>query len=304
MKYQKLKKTFRLAALPLAVSLSLGAFVNEASATSQIAAPIKTSRAAVNNKKADLKDKLVKEAVDAFKATETALKALQNNQPKQALSALQVASGNLHLLLSRDPSLSLVPIDIQVEVIEGLHDLPTIKKIEATIDDLIDDNQYQAARPLLDSLVDELRITTVSLPMATYPVAIDEIAPLIDAGKLDEAKKALIAVLNSYVVDEEVIPLPIIDAEEKLSQAFQIEHTEDLSKQETKKKIEQLVNQAEKDIQVAEALGYGVKDEFSGLYEGIHALKKAIGESGFKGEWLKLKKALGNFSHKFIHPAG
>ena len=41
---------------------------------------------------------LAKEAVDAGIATQIALKALANNQPKEALAALQVASGYLHLL--------------------------------------------------------------------------------------------------------------------------------------------------------------------------------------------------------------
>jgi len=300
-KNSKFKKTFHVAAIPLAVSLSLASFAHQVLATGLNPTATKQADSKIV-KKNGFQKQVVKEAADAFKATGTALKALDNNQPKQALSALQVASGNLHLLVARDPALDLVPIDIQVQFIEGIRNLKTIKKLEDKLEDLIDDGHYQAARPIVDSLVDEVRITTVSLPLATYPKTIDQVAPLVDAGKIDEARQMLIDVLDTFVVEEEVTPLTIIHADEKLTEAFQIEHTADLSKQETKNKIETLVNEAKQDINIAQALGYGVKDDYSGLYEGIDALKKAIGESGFKGEWLKLKKSLSSLKSKIVHP--
>jgi len=294
----RLQKIYQLTVITLLISL--------ASMSSEVLALESHSKVPqhIKNKQTNIRQETVKEAADAFKATETALKALNNHQPKQALSALQVASGNLHLLLARDPSLDLVPVDIQVQFIEGVHDLNTIKKLEDQLGDLISDGHYQTARPIVDSLVDEMRKTTVSLPLSTYPTAIDKVAPLIDQGKIDEAKQMLIDILDTFEISEEVTPLTVIYANEKLSEAFLIEHTEDLSKQETKNKIETLVNQAEQDIKIAEALGYGVKDNYSGIYEAIHALKKAIGETGFKGEWLKLKKALAHFENRIVHPRG
>lgn len=173
--------------------------------------------------KVNTRKQVIKEAADAAKATQTALIALNNNQPQQAIAALQVASGNLHLLLARDPSLGMLPIDFQIQVIEGVNDLKTIKILEDELDDLIDDNYYQSARPIMDSLVDEIRVTTVYLPLATYPATIDSVTPLIDAGKLEEAKQVLYDVLETFVSKEEVTPLSIIRAEDKLSEAFQIE---------------------------------------------------------------------------------
>jgi len=297
----KIRATVGAAIIPFALAIPL---------TAQSAVPVvKDQMSAVNNHqdnaalkaKLDVRKQIIKEALDAAKATQTALLALDHNQPKQALAALQVVSGNLHLLLARDPSLGLLPIDIQVQVIEGITDLKTIKSVEDELDDLIDDNYYQAARPIVDSLVDEIRVTTVYLPLATYPDAIDSIAPLIDAGKIDEAKKALFNVLDSFVTDEEVTPLSIIRAEDDLSAAFQIEHKSDLSKQVTKDKISDLVFAAHQNIKVAEALGYGTKDDYEDLYDSMDALKKAIGTSGFKGEWSKVKKSLGSFKNKVMH---
>lgn len=245
-----------------------------------------------------------KEAHDAAAATQAALKALTDNQPKQALAALQVASGNLHLLLSRDPGLALAPLDIKIQVLEGPTNLKDIKVIKHDLEEMISDNRFQDARPILDSLVDEVRITVVSLPMGSYPAAIDRAAPLIDAGKLAEAKQELIRVLDTVVYEQDVTPLAVIRAEDKLNEAFRIEHAEDLSSQATRSKIAELVDSANDDLNLAEALGYGDKQEYKLLYQAMDGLEHAIGSSGFAGEWHKIKAALGQLKNRIVHPAG
>ncbi len=310
MKNQKSKISMAIGAavIPLVLSMPLTAFAKEAakaqSATVGKANVANSKDAATDNAKANIRKEIVKEAADAARATTTALAALNKKQPKQAQAALQVAAGNLNLLLARDPTLGMLPIDFQVQVFEGVSNLKTIKKLEDELEDLIDDKHYQSARPIVDSLVDEIRVTTVFLPLATYPAAIDLAAPLIDAGKLDEAKQVLYDAIGTLVSIEEITPLSIIRAEDKLSEAFQIENKDkaDLSKQETKDKISKLVNEARQNIKVAQALGYGTKDDYDDLYDDIDTLKKAIGTYGFKGEWSKVKKSLSAFKNKIIHP--
>jgi hypothetical protein len=56
-------------------------------------------------------------------------------------------------------------------------------------DDLFDDNRVWEARHILAELVSEIRITTTSIPLGSFPVAIKkEAAALIDLGKTDETK--------------------------------------------------------------------------------------------------------------------
>ena len=310
MKNQKLKinAAIGVAIIPLALSVPLTTFAKgeaktPAASTSKTIAS-NSKKDATDNTKANIRKEIVKEAADASRATETALIALNKKQPKQALAALKVASGNLDLLLARAPTLGMLPIDFQVQVFEGVSNLKTIKKLEDELEDLIDDKHYQSARPIVDSLVDEIRLTTVYLPLATYPAAIDLAVPLIDEGKLDEAKQVLYDALDTLVSTEEITPLSIIRAEEKLSEAFQVENKDkaDLSKQGTKDKISILVNEARQNIKVAQALGYGTKDDYDDLYDDIDTLKKAIGTYGFKGEWSKVKKSLSAFKNKIIHP--
>jgi hypothetical protein len=312
----KIRKTITAAVIPLALALPLTVFATEAAKTAPVisgknmvdthkgTAISNAKAAATNNAKVDIQKQIVKEAADAANATHTALKALADNNTKEALAALQVASGNLNILLAQNPALGLMPIDFQVQVLQGPNDLKTIDQLEDKLEDLIDDKRYQDARPIIDSLTDEIRVTTVYLPLATYPAAIDAIVPLVDAGKLYEAKKELIKVLDTLVYVEEITPLPIIRAEDKLDEAFQIEHKGDLSKQATKDKISHLVIDANQDIKVAEALGYGSKDDYEILYDSMDALKKSIGTGGFEGEWSKLKKSISAFKNKIVHPRG
>lgn len=306
-----LKSTCRIAAIPLAVALALGSVTVQAeqkvTTTDMKSTTLDTKKFTAKN--ADYKNKktaistykqVAKEAADAFRATETALLALHNKQTEHALAALQIASGNLHLMIARDPALAMVPIDVQVEIIEGVHDLKSIKKLQDELEDLIDDKRFQDARPIIDSLVDELRVTTVYLPLATYPATIDSIAPLVDAGKWDEAEEKLAAVLDTFVSEEEITPLAIIRAEEKINEAFQIEYTANLSKQENKDKITALIKDAKQHIKTAEALGYASEYEYKPLYDDIDELKKAIGTNGFKGEWAKIKKSMSTLKNKII----
>jgi len=106
------------------------------------------------------------------------------------------------------------------------------------------------------------------------------------------------------VITEEVIPLPILRAEASLSEAFRIEHSSDLSKEQSREKIEQLVGDAGTQIKIAETLGYGDKDDYKLLYDGIDALKKTMHGEGFAAEMDKMKKALSSFKNKIMHPAG
>ena len=303
-------KVCHIAAMPLVAGLVLGSVTVQAGQKSTSTDSKKQSATfeSTATKKADIKNKktlvkahkqVVKEAADALHATETALLAVHNKQAKHALAALKIASGNLHLMLARDPALSLVPVDIQVKVLEGVHDLKTIKKLQDELEDLIDDDHFQDARPIIEALVDELRVTTVYLPLATYPSTIDSIAPLVDAGKFVEAEEKLVALLDTFVTDEEITPLAIIRAEEKINQAFQLEHAQ---KQVDKDQIIRLIKEAKQHIKIAEALGYSSEYEYEPLYDDIDELNKQIGMNGFKGEWAKIKKSMSKLKNKIVHP--
>lgn len=140
----------------------------------------------------------------------------------------------------------------------------------------------------MNSLVDEIRVATVYLPLATYPAAIDGIAPLIDAGKFNRAQQEIYNTLNSLVSTEEVTPLSIIRAEEKLIEAFQIESDSDLSNQITKNKIANLLKDANQNVSVAQLLGYGSKIIVSSMAACMHC-ENQLEQLALKANGLKSK---------------
>jgi len=252
----------------------------------------------------DKQGQIIKEAADAVHATESVVKALNNNDSQQAKAALEVASGNLHLLNARYPNLELIPIDVQGRVFHLNIDMDNLKKLQAQVDDLIDGHSYQAARPLIDSMADELRVHIVYLPMATFPASLATVGPMIDAGRLSQAKEALYTTLDKLVFEEEVIPLAILRAEALIADASDLEHSGDLTKQDTKNKVETLLEAAGEQLKISLALGYGVKSDYTDLNDSIDSLRKEIGTGGFQGEWNKFKNVVAEFKHKFVHPAG
>ena len=166
---------------------------------------------------------LVKEALTAISETKNALKALEDNRPKDALKALAEVTGQLEIIISRDPKLAFVPIDVEVMSHDIYADLDTIHKAKEEAEDLLEDGNVQEARVLLTGLASELVMKTISLPLATYPDAIKAVVPLIDQGKTEEAKTALQAALQTLVVTDEVaIPLPLLRAEALVKSADEL----------------------------------------------------------------------------------
>jgi len=74
---------------------------------------------------------------------------------------------------------------------------------------LLKKGRVQDARALVSGLASEIIIEVVNIPLATYPDAIKAVVPLIEAGKVKEAKAALVAALNTLVITRHIIPLPM-----------------------------------------------------------------------------------------------
>ena len=148
-----------------------------------------------------------------------ALQDLKDKKNKEALDALANATGKLELVLARNPKLDLAPVNTQVVILDVLSNRDTVKAVHNEAKMCLSDNDIQKARPLISSLASEIQYRTHHLPLATYPAAIKAIVPLIDAGKIDEAKAELQATLNTLVVTTQVVPLPKLRAEEMLKEA-------------------------------------------------------------------------------------
>lgn len=260
---------------------------------------------------------LVKEALMALSETKKALKALEDNRPKDALKALAEVTGQLEIVVSRDPNLAFVPIDVEVTSHDIYADLETIKKAKEEAENLLEDGKVQDARVVLSGLASEMVVNTFSIPLATYPDAIKAVVPLIDQGEIEEAKAALQAALQTLVVTSTLtIPLPILRAEALVQEADELakklenpelrdtkkpEETDAAKKAKDEKSQKELIlvqlQNARKQLEMAEALGYGVQeDRYKEFQESIENIEKKVhGKESTKGIFASLKQSLSEF---------
>ncbi len=232
-------------------------------------------------KTTDKRKEIVAEAVSSLRETQDALKALDEGKNKEALASLAKASGKLDIVLARDPKAALIPIDVRVLTSDIYASLEAIKNARQEAQKLLIDGQVQQARAILTNLGSETIISTTNLPVASYPPALKSAAKLIDENKVSEAKDVLQTALNTMVVTDVVIPLPVVHAQLSLQKADELakakERTADQNKQLT-----DLLSAADNDIKFAEALGYGKKADFDSFHKQIEEIrqKTANGKSG------------------------
>jgi len=278
--------------------------------TATNAAPSKPSSTAKSQESLATKDKILEErllkveheALEAVTGTQNALMALQKKDPKKALALLLDVSGKLDILLAKYPGLSLLPANVEADVYDFDGDSKQVKKLIDAADDLLEDHKVQDARHILDELISEMRISTTSIPLGTFPVAIKEAVNLIDKGKTDAAESALYDILNMLVKTTEILPLPVLRAEVLLTAASELEHKSDLTQAASRTEILKLTDAAKDKLKLAELLGYGAKDDYKVLYDAIDEIKNVMFSEKSAVAWDKIKASLTALKNKIIHP--
>jgi hypothetical protein len=241
----------------------------------------------------DRRQKTITEANAAVAETQKALLALDQDKPDDALAALEIATGKLELILSRNPTLALAPISVEMLTVDLLATPETVKSAIKEAEDYLKQGDIQSARPLVANLASEIVFRTTSVPLGTYPEAIKAVAPLIDTGKIEEAKAELQAVLNTLVVTtDDVIPLPKLRAESLLGQAESLVNREDRTAADNER-LSELMKEARNQLIMAELLGYGTKKSYKPIYEQLDQIEaKAEGGKSGKGWFDKIKAQL------------
>jgi len=280
-----------ISALSFAAETALPAKPQEQSSTTQSVQPkVDKGTADVASEK---RKKLFADATIALAETKKALKALENKKKDEALKALAEVTGKLDIIVARDSKLAMTPVDTEVVTYDVLSDLDTIKAIIKEAKAHLNNGEIQKARPLIANLASETQFRTINIPLATYPSAIKAIVPLIDAGRIDEAKAGPQTALSTLVITtDEVTPLPKVRADHLLKKAQELTEKKDRGKEENEE-LSKHLQAAREQLQLAELLGYGKKDDYTAMYEQISEIEKqsAGGKSG-TGWFDKLKQQL------------
>lgn len=239
---------------------------------------------------ADKRKQVLDEAVSALALTKSALAALDGKDAARALATLAEVTGKLELIVAREPTLALAPVDVRTIV----HDLfANTDTIEAMTDEALDalkHGEVQQARHVLALLASEIVIAVTNIPLASYPAAVKSVVPLIDQGKIEEAKAALQAALSTLVETRSVHPLPALRARLLLKRAEPL--VEDGQRSEaSNERLETLLNEARQQLEMAELLGYGKRKDFESMYDELKKIKQKTGGGGGGKGWLDEIKA-------------
>jgi len=220
-----------------------------------------------------LLEKVNQGVLDGYKKVIEATKLLsQEGKEKEAIAALQEATGKFDVALAAEPALGMVAIDSDVSV-HALITTPDLVKADVSLAiDLLKDHKIQIAKTLLEPMKDEMVISHVYLPMATYPVAIKLATKYLVEGKKADALTTLDTTLSTLVIKKEIVPLALIRVESLLSEAA------NLNKETDKTKAHALLDAANEQLEIASLLGYTDKNSkaYDDLKDQIKAVKKEI----------------------------
>ncbi|HGG60495.1 MAG TPA: YfdX family protein [Gammaproteobacteria bacterium] len=225
---------------------------------------------------------------EAFEKIKEATKLLDQDKTKEAIDALQAATGKFDTALAAEPGLGMVPIDSGVAVSELLNKPEDVEKAIDNAINLLKKHKVQLAREVLSPLKDEMVTATVYLPMATYPAAIKEATKLLIDGKKQEAIAVMNEALSTLVTRASVVPLGLIRAQALLVEASKMD------KEKDKDKIRDYLKSAREQLKLAALLGYTDKhaDEYKDIDAQIAAIQKEIsGENKVEKLYDKVKGA-------------
>ena len=245
------------------------------------------------------KEKMAAEAIQAVVQTQNTVQLLANKKADEAIKQLEEVIGKIEIVTARYPELELLPIDVNVKTNDLITDINTVKQITKDAEKALKKEHLQEARALLSGLSSEINITTVNIPLGTYPNAIKTAVKLIDENKLDEAKLVLENTLNELVFEEDMLPIPILQAEVMIDEAM-ARHLED--RKENKTIVLNLLDNAAYQLKLAEVLGYGGKDKmYKELHNDIKSLKKsANSDKDLIDLFNKLKVKVKNFKERLF----
>jgi hypothetical protein len=236
---------------------------------------------------------LDKEAVAALEETREAIHAIAANKNDEALAAIERATGKINILLARNPATAILPVDVEVEVVDvAPQNHLAILEIAQDASRAVDNRDFPTARALLRALMSEIRVRTYNLPLATYPIALKDAARLLDQNKNREASAVLLTALDTLMAIDRVIPLPLLRARDAIKQAQQETQNEAALK---------LLGKAREELQRSKELGYAGKHvEYAALDHEISSLEKQLkGTEKTAPLFAPLREKLSSFVKQF-----
>ena len=219
------------------------------------------------------KIELTEQTLATIGDTRSLLQEVVKGDDKTAIKKGKELIGSLEVLLAKDPSLALIPVNVSYRTDELVADIETVKEQVKLAKTAMKKGYYQEAAAILSNLRSEVVISTYLIPAATYPQAIKAAVVTLEEGDKIAAAAILQEVLSTIVIETNELPLPVLKAEQMIIEAAAI----DAKDHEHVDAVVNLLKNADYQLKLAEELGYGKKDkDFKALNESIDALIKSV----------------------------
>ena len=248
---------------------------------------------------ADAKSHQVKLVQEALKSLELASKAvvdLNQNKTDEAKKDIEAALGKLEVILAAEHTPKLLPVERGMVVKNFIGTAEDVHKALDEVKKLLSSNKVQEAGELLSSLQSEIDITVVSLPLVSYPDALKLASKYLIEGQPAKAKAVLQVALSTFVQDEKIIPIPLINSMELVAVASHI------AKEDKAQALKHLA-MASDELDKAEALGYVSKSTttYNALHELIQKTQKEVkGPNKAEKLFKELGEKLKEFKEKIL----
>jgi len=194
-------------------------------------------------------DKTSNQIVMTLHKTFKALSALEYGKDKEAIKLLKEADKEFSEILKKNPDLKLIPVENQVELFAYAGGVKDIKVALDSAVKLIRHHKTQSARDILIPLKDEMDITTLYLPMQTYPAVIKTAILQLEKGHKEAAFTTLVDGMDTIVGEKVVIPLSFLMSQDLIVAASKLDKSK---KDEALKLLKMASDELEKSV----LLGY------------------------------------------------
>jgi len=247
---------------------------------------------------------LDQDAIAAIAETRNAINAIDQENTRESIQALERATGKLDILLARYPELALVPVSTQITIIDlAPRDFDLIEPIRDEAKRAVNEEDFPTGRALLYNLVSEIRTSTVNLPLETYPDAMKESARLLHQGRTDEARAVMQLALTTLVVTEQSRPIPLINALTELAAAMALAaqgQDQQNQDQQNRDQVLRLLEDARTQLKLARELGYARRDpEYKELDRAIRDIARQIrAKEKTESPFAKLREKFSSFFNR------
>ena len=225
-------------------------------------------------KEADLIQAASPEIQKAIQGIIDGVGMMMNGKNEDANLSLTTAAKIFDEAIKANPDIGLVAIENKLQVHELVASEEEIKSQTRLIQELLEKNELQEAREMIQPLQNEIDITTTYLPVKLFADATAKALETLQKNDSNQAVNIIRTVLNTLVTVKLIMPIPLILSEDLLIQAS----TLDKSKKED---ALNLLDEAKSQLSIALLLGY--TDKHSDAYITLNAQIKDI-QNEIKGK--------------------